>query len=48
LKRVRPILKVLENWEGVVPDEERIDFVEVAETGVVSLGVSQDLEAQGG
>ena len=41
-------MEVLENWEGVVPDEEGVDFVEVAEAGVVALWIPQDLEAQGG
>lgn len=48
MKRVWPILEILEDWQGVVPDEKRIDFVEVAEAGVVALGVSQDLETEGG
>lgn len=48
MKGVWPILEILEDRQGVVPDEKRIDFVEVAEAGVVSLGVSQDLKAQGG
>ena len=48
MKRIWPILEVLENWEGVVPDEEGVDFVEVAEAGVVALWIPQDLEAQGG
>ena len=31
-----------------MPDEDGVDFVEVAEAGVVALWIPQDLEAQGG
>ena len=40
-------LEVGEHGDGLVPDEEREHFLEMAQAGLVLLWVSQDLEAEG-
>jgi hypothetical protein len=47
LKVIGVFLEVLEDWEWVVPDEEGVDLVEVAEASVVAFRVSQDVETEG-
>jgi hypothetical protein len=38
--------EVVEDWEGVVPDEEGVDFVQVSQAGFVALRLAQDLQTQ--
>ena len=36
--------EISEDWEGVVPDEEGVDLMQVSQTGLIAVWVVQDLQ----
>jgi hypothetical protein len=46
LQGLGTVLEVLQNGQGVVPNEKRVDLMKMSQAGGVALGVLQDFQTQ--